>query len=93
MAQQLKIKQHNPAHPGSIIKYDILPALGVKIQDAAVHLKITRVHLSRIINGHSPVSKKFAKSLKAWLGAENGCSAESWLKMQETYDAFILESK
>ena len=73
---------HNPPHPGEILKHDVLPELGLSIVDAATALGVSRVTLSRVVNGRAAISADMALRLGAWLG--NG--AEVWLRMQSAYD-------
>jgi len=79
-------KVHNPPHPGLIIKEDILPALGMSVTEAADQLGITRVALSRVINGKAAISPDMALRIETWLGIKNGGSADIWLGQQATYD-------
>ncbi|MBS0486885.1 MAG: HigA family addiction module antidote protein [Proteobacteria bacterium] len=76
------MKMHNPPHPGEILKHDVLPELGLSIVDAATALGVSRVTLSRVVNGRAAISADMALRLGAWLG--NG--AEVWLRMQSAYD-------
>jgi len=48
----------NPPHPGETLREDILPTLGLSVTDAASQLGVTRVSLSRVLNGHTfiPIS-------------------------------------
>jgi addiction module HigA family antidote len=39
-----------PPHPGEFIKEDVLPELGMTIQDLARHLGVSRVALSELVN-------------------------------------------
>jgi addiction module HigA family antidote len=73
---------HNPPHPGSILKHDILPARNLSVTEAAIQLSISRVSLSRILNGHSGITPDMAIRLEQW--AEP--TAESWLAMQTAHD-------
>lgn len=75
---------HNPPHPGSILREDVLPALGLSVTEAAGQLGIGRVALSRVINEHAAISAEMACRLGKWLG--NG--DELWLRMQVAYDLF-----
>jgi addiction module HigA family antidote len=43
----------NPPHPSSILKEDVLPELGIGVTEAAIQLGVSRVALSRVINGNS----------------------------------------
>lgn len=75
---------HTPPHPGSILREDVLPALGLSVTGAAEQLGIGRVALSRVINEHAGISAEMACRLGKWLG--NG--DEVWLRMQVTYDLY-----
>ena len=76
------MKMHNPPHPGSILREDVLPELGLTITDAAHQLGIARVTLSRLIHERSGISPDMAIRLESWLGGPN---AETWLRMQLAY--------
>lgn len=73
----------DPPHPGEIIKEDILPALGLTVTEAAQQLGITRVALSRVINGKSAISTDLALRLEDWV---EGPTADVWLGMQTDYE-------
>ncbi len=75
-------RMHNPPHPGEIIKEDILPELGLTVTQAAQQLGVSRVTLSRMINGNAAISAEMAIRLAQWLGG----NAETWLKAQLQYD-------
>lgn len=77
---------HNPSHPGEILREDVLPALGLSVTEAADALGVTRVALSRVLNGHAAVSSEMALRLEKWLGPDNGGDASVWLAMQSQYD-------
>lgn len=76
------MNMHNPPHPGEILKEDVLPELGLSVTQAANQLGVSRVTLSRVINGKAAISADMALRLAAWLKP----SAESWLRMQLSYD-------
>jgi addiction module HigA family antidote len=70
---------HNPPHPGFVLR----EYLGdLTISSAAAHLLVTRVTLSRVLNGKSGISAVMAIRLAAALGT----SAELWINMQAQYD-------
>lgn len=83
------MRMHNPPHPGVLIRDDILPELGISIGTAAQQLGISRVTLSRILNGKSGISAEMAMRLHLWLG-EDSPSAESWLSHQAEYDLWHI---
>ena len=84
------MKMHNPPHPGSILREDVLPELGLTITDAAHQLGIARVTLSRLIHERSGISPDMAIRLESWLGGPN---AETWLRMQLAYDLWEARQK
>ncbi|MEE3661750.1 HigA family addiction module antitoxin [Brenneria sp. g21c3] len=68
----------NPPHPGEVLR-DYLE--GVSITQAAFALQISRSRLSRILNGHAPITADMALRLGALV---NTC-AEMWADMQSEY--------
>lgn len=76
----------NPPHPGLTLRDDVLPALGLNVTQAAQQLDVSRVALSRVLNGRAAVSPEMALRIEAWLGVERGGDARLWLTMQTTYD-------
>jgi addiction module HigA family antidote len=80
---------HNPPHPGKTLKEDVLPALGLTVTDAAEQLGVSRVALSRVINGRAAISAELAIRLAKWLGG----SADVWLHAQLQYDLWHAERK
>ncbi|EOU3554537.1 TPA: HigA family addiction module antitoxin [Escherichia coli] len=69
----------NPPHPGEVLR-DYL--IGTSIVQAASALNISRSRLSRILNGHAPVTADMALRLAALLKTR----AELWAGMQSEYD-------
>lgn len=74
----------NPAHPGEVLR-DYLGEMTVG--EAASRLRITRAHLSRILNGHAGVSASMSLRLSAALGT----SPDFWLKMQVQRDLWLAQ--
>lgn len=75
----------NPPHPGLTLRDDVLPALGLTVTAAAEQLGVSRVALSRVLNGHAAISPEMALRLEAWLGKERGGDARLWLVQQTAY--------
>ena len=78
---------HNPPHPGLLLREWIPETMS--ITTAASELKISRVTLSKIINGNGNISADMALRLSLWLGT----SAEFWLSLQVKYDLWQAEQK
>lgn len=83
------MKMFNPPHPGLVIREDVLPDLGLSVTEAANQLGVSRVALSRTINGRAAISADMAIRLAQWLGG----SAETWLRAQAQYDLWHAERK
>jgi antitoxin HigA-1 len=73
------MRMHNPPHPGLVLR-EYLGNLAVT--KAAAHLRITRVTLSRVLNGKAGISAAMAIRL----GAALGTTPELWMNMQSQYD-------
>lgn len=78
----------NPPHPGLTLREDVLPALGLSMTEAAKQLEVSRVALSRVLNGRAAISPEMALRLKAWLGAGRGGDTSAWLAQQSAYDVW-----
>jgi len=70
----------NPPHPGEVLR-EYLPA-GMQVTEAARKLGVSRVTLSRVLNGHAAVSADMALRLEAALGTNAGM----WIGMQADHD-------
>ncbi len=73
------MRMHNPPHPGLVLR----EYLGdMTVSAAAAHLRVTRVTLSRVLNGKAGISANMALRLAAALGT----SPDLWINMQSQYD-------
>ena len=77
---------YNPPHPGSVLR-DYLQ--GVSVTNAARHLGVTRVALSRILNGSAGISADMALRLSDALGT----TPDLWSGMQAQYDLWQASRK
>ena len=64
----------NPPHPGETLREDVLPALGLSVTEAARQLGVSRVALSRVLNGKAAVSIDLARRPEAWRPGRNVAS-------------------
>jgi addiction module HigA family antidote len=87
------MKMFNPPHPGQILRLDVLPALGLSVTKAAEELGVSRVALSRVLNGSAAISPEMALRIEKWLGKDHGGRAGLWLGMQSDYDLWHAEQK
>ena len=81
------MRMHNPPHPGEVLRDGVFTDSGISVTDFAERLGITRVTLSRLLNGRAGVSADMALRLAAALGG----TAQSWLHMQANYDLWHAE--
>lgn len=73
---------HSPPHPGEILRADVIEPLGISVTEAAARLAMSRVALSRVLNGRAGVSPDLAVRLE-----QAGVStALAWVTMQANHD-------
>ena len=71
----------NPAHPGEIVR-ECMQAEGWTVAECAANLGVSRIRLSRLLNGRAGVSIAMALALER-IGWSN---ADHWVRMQGSYD-------
>ena len=81
-------RMFNPPHPGLTLRDDVLPALGLTVTDAARQLDVSRLALSRVLNGRAAISPEMALRIESWLGLARGGEARLWLAEQSAYDVW-----
>lgn len=72
-------RMHNPPHPGEVLREWLAE---ISVTDAARHLGVARVSLSRLLNAASGVSAEMDLRLSKALGTTPGL----WLGLQTDYD-------
>ena len=70
---------YDPPHPGAVLREWIGE---MSVTRVAEQLKVSRVTLSRLLNGNAGVSADMALRLEAALGT----SPEMWMSLQMAYD-------
>ena len=73
------MRMYNPAHPGEVLREQIGT---MSVTRFAAHLGVSRVTLSRLLNGNAGISASMALKLSEALGT----SPELWLNMQTQFD-------
>ena len=72
----------NHPHPGELLREDVLVPLGLGVSEAARRLGMSRVALSRVLNGRAAISPDVAVRLE-----QAGVSpARIWVGLQANYD-------
>ena len=79
----------NPAHPGILLKHDVLEPLGLGVKDAAKRLSLSRVALSRVLNGHAAISPDLAIRLER----AGVSTARFWMALQSNHDLYRASQK
>jgi addiction module HigA family antidote len=73
------IKDH--PHPGELLREDVIKPLGLAVTDAAERLGMSRIALSRVLNGRAGISPDLAIRLE-----RAGIStARFWMSLQANY--------
>ena len=76
---------HTYPHPGEILKETVLEPLELSVTEAADRLAMSRVALSRVLNGKAGISPVLALRLeKAGVS-----SARFWINLQANYDLWV----
>ena len=76
------MRMQNPPHPGEILRDGVFANTGITVTEFARRLGVTRVALSRVLDGRAAISAEMAIRLAAALG---GVPA-TWLHLQANYD-------
>jgi len=64
----MKSRQKNPPHPGALLREDVLAPLGLSVKEATARLGMSRIALSRVLNGHAAISPDLAVRLARHTG-------------------------
>ncbi len=76
---------HTHPHPGEILKETVFAPLDLSVTEAAERLAMSRVALSRVLNGKAGISPDLALRLeKAGVG-----TARLWVNLQANYDLWV----
>ncbi|NDV02790.1 HigA family addiction module antitoxin [Pseudoroseicyclus tamaricis] len=87
MAAETPTMAFAPAHPGAILREDILPNIGMTVTELAAHLGVSRQALSGLLNERRSVSLEMAQKLGQ--AFQNG--TRFWLALQMQHDIWWAE--
>lgn len=79
----------NPPHPGEILREDVLEPLDLGVSEAAEKLGVSRVALSRVLNGKAGISPTLALRLEA----AGVSTARFWMNLQTNYALAVARSE
>ncbi|MDQ2925050.1 MAG: HigA family addiction module antitoxin [Acidobacteriota bacterium] len=75
------MQMHDPPHPGPILK-EALENIPVTVTEFAAHIGISRVNLSRVLNGHAGITPE----MSIRIGEAFGQAPDLWFKVQSAHD-------
>ena len=75
------MQMFDPPHPGVVLK-EALEAVPITITEFAAHLGVSRVTLSRLLNGRAGITAEM--SIK--IGEAFGQTPDLWFKVQNQHD-------
>jgi len=84
--KSLRDKNRRPAHPGALLREDILPALEMTQTELAERLGVSRLTVSELLHERRGLTPEMAARIAKLLNT----SAESWLRMQEALDLWLV---
>ena len=61
-------RMHNPPHPGEVLRDGLFTDTGITVTELARRIGVTRVALSRVLNGKAGISADMAVRLSAAMG-------------------------
>lgn len=79
----------NPPHPGEILREDVFKPLNLAVTEAAERLAISRVALSRVLNGKAGISPALAIRLEA----AGVSTARFWMNLQTNYALAVARAE
>ena len=85
----MNTRMYDPPHPGEVLQDTVFAEGRISVSEFARRLGVSRVAMSRMVNGRAAVSADMALRLAAALGG----SAEAWLQMQAAYDLWHAAKK
>ena len=81
------VTMHNPAHPGEVLRA-FLPE-GISVTDVSKRMGVSRVQLSRLLNGHASMTAEMAVRVALLTRT----SPESWMINQVQWDLWQAGQK
>lgn len=85
--KSMRDPKRKPTHPGEILRLDVLPALEMTQTELAQRLGVSRLSVSELLHGKRAMSADMAMRVARLTGT----TPESWLRMQEALDLWVLE--
>ena len=83
----MRIRTRKPTHPGFMIRKEYMEPLRLTVTALAVHLGVSRKHLSNILNEKVAVTPEVAMRLSRAFNT----TPELWLNLQRACDLWELQ--
>ncbi len=83
------MRMHNPPHPGEVLRELYMGPMGLTVAKMATVLRLSRMALSLLVNGHTRITPETA--LRLSMALDN--TPESWLNLQQQYDLWQVRKK
>lgn len=74
--------KRSPTHPGTILREDVLPSLGISVAEFSKRLEVCEQAIHAVLAEKSAITPELAVRIGAFLG--NG--PQLWIAMQSQYD-------
>ena len=85
--KSLRDPKRKPTHPGELLREEVLPALKMTQTEIAKRLGVSRLSVSELLLEKRALSPDMAIRV----GRLTNTTPESWLRMQEALDLWVLE--
>lgn len=83
----LRNPKRRPAHPGAVLREDVLPALAMTQTEFAKRLSVSRLSVAELLHEKRALSPEMAARIARLLNT----TAESWLRMQTAVDLWDVQ--
>jgi addiction module HigA family antidote len=83
------MRMHNPVHPGSFLRSEVIEAHGLSVTQAAKILRVARPTLSTLLNSKADLSGDMATRFEKAFGVD----METLMRMQNSYDIAQARSR
>ena len=89
MTKSRKSKRMPPAHPGEVLREDLLKELGLSEYRLAKDIGVPPLRINQIVKGKRAISADTALRLGRYFGS----SAEFWMNLQAHYDLEVARDR
>ena len=84
--RSLRDPKRAPTHPGAVLRQDVFGPLRITQTELAKRLGVSRVSVSELLLE----KRSLTPDMAIRIGKLTETSPESWLRMQQTYDVWML---